>query len=145
MSDDHRPGALQDPTVMLSTLWVFALFNYLYADFVTIIVSPATTNMASRMSPLAVLGLAMLMETAILMVLLSRVLPYVANRWTNIVVGAVHTLFVAATMSAGVPPLYYMFFAAVEIACTAFIIWYAWRWRYETVPVADPRSLQADG
>ncbi len=34
------------------------------------------------------------METAIAMVILSRVLKYRANRWVNIVSGAFHTLFV---------------------------------------------------
>ena len=39
----------------------------------------------------AVLGFAVLMETAIAMVLLSRVLKYGANRWANIIVGIIHT------------------------------------------------------
>ena len=144
MSHDPRPSTPLDPGVLLSTLWVFALFNYLYADFVTLIVGPATTSMAARMSPLAVLGLAILMETAIAMVLLSRVLPYKANRWTNIVVGTVHTGFVASTMSSGVPPPYYLFFAVVEIACTGFIVWYAWRWRQDTVRSAGTQRVPAD-
>ena len=57
--------------MILSTLWIFALFNYLYADFVTLLVSPATTQMAGRMSEIAVLALALLMETAVLMVVLT--------------------------------------------------------------------------
>jgi hypothetical protein len=118
-----------DRRTILSTLWIFALFNYLYADFVTLMVSPGTTQMAGQMSEVAVLGLAVLMETAILMVVLSRVLPHSANRWSNIAAGVLHTVFVAATMARGVPPLYYVFFAAIEIACTVFIVWYAWSWR----------------
>jgi hypothetical protein len=34
------------------------------------------------------------------------------------------SLFVTGTM----PSLYYMFFAAIEIPCTLFIVWYAWTW-----------------
>jgi hypothetical protein len=116
---------------MLSTLWVFALFNYLYADFVTLMVSPATTEMARKMSQGVILGLAVLMETAIVMVLLCRVLPYAANRWANIIAGVIHTLFVASTLTGGVPKPYYVFFAAIEMVCTLFIVWYAWRWQAE--------------
>jgi hypothetical protein len=118
-----------DRRMILSTLWIFALFNYLYADFVTLMVSPATTQMAARMSEIAVLGLAILMETAVLMVVLARVLPHRQNRWCNIAAGILHTVFVASTIVRGVPPLYYIFFAAIEITCTGFIVWYAWSWR----------------
>ena len=78
----------------------------------------------------AALGFAVLMETAIAMVLLSRVLKHSANRWANIVFGALHTAAVAWSLFSGTPPApYYVFFAAVEIACTLFIIAYAWTWR----------------
>jgi threonine/homoserine/homoserine lactone efflux protein len=33
------------------------------------------------------------------------------------------TLFVA------VPTSYYIFFTAIEVASTALIVWYAWKWR----------------
>ena len=118
----------RDPRVVLSTLWVFVLFNYIYADFVTMMVSPETTAMAARMPQVAVFGLAVLMESAIAMVLVSRLASYRANRWANIIAGIVHTVFVASTMAGGVPQLYYAFFATIEVACTVFIGWYAWRW-----------------
>jgi len=71
---------------------------------------------------------AVLMETAIAMVLLSRVLPYRANRWANIVAGIFHTAFVAWSLFGGTTSLFYAFFATIEIACTLFIVWYAWTW-----------------
>jgi hypothetical protein len=77
----------------------------------------------------AVLVFAILMETAIAMVLLSRVLTYGANRWVNILAGAFHTAFVSWSLLGTTPTLFYAFFAAVEIACTLFIVWYAWKWR----------------
>ena len=72
---------------------------------------------------------AILMETAIAMVLLSRVLKYRPNRWANILMGAFHTLFVSWSLIGGTPSLFYGFFAAIEIVCTLFITWYAWTWR----------------
>lgn len=71
---------------------------------------------------------ALLMETAIVMVLLSRVLAYGANRWANIIVGAFHTAFVAWSLTGQTPALFYALFAVIEIPCTLFIVWYAWRW-----------------
>ncbi len=75
-----------------------------------------------------VLGFAVLMETAIAMVLLSRVLKYRANRWANIIAGIIHTAAVFLSLFVGTPALYYIFFATIEIACTLFIVWYAWKW-----------------
>ena len=71
------------------------------------------------------------METSIAMVLLSRVLKYRANRWANIIVGTINTAAVSLSLFATgtMPTLYYMFFAAIEIPCTLFIVWYAWKWR----------------
>jgi hypothetical protein len=64
------------------------------------------------------------------MVLLSRVLKYGANRWANIIVGIINTAAVSLSLFAtGITPtLYYMFFSAIEIPCTLFIVWYAWKW-----------------
>jgi hypothetical protein len=85
------------------------------------------------------------METAIAMVLLSRVLPYAANRWANNIVGILHTAMVAWSLTGDTPTLYYAFFATVEIACTLFIIGYAWTWRNPAGQLADSRLLTAEG
>jgi len=63
------------------------MFNYLYADVVTLM-DPVRLKelMTGYAGPFYItqgflLGAAILMETAIAMVLLSRVLKYRANRW----------------------------------------------------------------
>lgn len=128
---------MKDRKVGLSTLWVFAMFNYLYAD-VHSLIDPATLKqiMTGYVGSIQItqgflLGSAILIETAIAMVLLSRVLEYGANRWANIVIGVVHTAAVLLSVFVGgtTPALYYLFFATVEIACTSLIVWYAWRWK----------------
>jgi hypothetical protein len=81
-----------------------------------------------QMNEGSLLVAAILMETAIAMVLLSRVLKYRANRWANIIVGIIQTAAVSLSLFVSMPPLYYMFFAAIEIPCTLFIVWYAWKW-----------------
>lgn len=128
---------------LLSTLWVFAVFNYLYADVITLMDSEMLKMILAgqvgsmRMTRELLLGAAVLIETAIAMVLLSRVLEYGLNRWANIIVGAIHTIAVALSVLAGggTPALYYVFFATIEVACTVFIMWYAWRWKLAPAPV----------
>ena len=63
------------------------------------------------------------------MILLSRLLKYKLNRWANIVVAIESTAFVAFTLIHGKVAPYYLFFSSIEIACTLFIIAYAWTWR----------------
>lgn len=122
---------MKDRKVILSMLWIFAMFNYLYADVFSLFFDPVAQQEAlavTQGSGLAVLAFAVLMETAMSMVLLSRVLKYGANRWANILVGALHTALVAWSAIGETPAPFYVFFATIEIACTLFIIWYAWTW-----------------
>ena len=115
--------------MMLSTLWIFATFNYVYADVFTVFFRPGAQASTAAMPAGAALGFSVLMETAIAMVLLSRVLKYGANRWSNIIVGAIHTAAVFFTTFAGATPAgFNAFFAVIEIACTLAVIWYAWKW-----------------
>ena len=124
----NRIVETRDRKAILSTLWIFVMFNYLYADLVIMMVNPAAyQKMAARMTSGAVLGFTVLMEILIAMVLLSRILKYGANRWANIIAGVVGTAFVALTLG-GKPPPFYVFLASIEIACTLFIVWYAWTW-----------------
>jgi hypothetical protein len=118
-----------DMKMKLSTLWIFALLNYIYADIFNLVFNPETQSGATTMPQGAVFGFAILMETGIAMVLLSRVLKYGANRWANIVAGVINTALVIYSLFVGTPLSFYIFFASIEIACTLFIVWYAWRWR----------------
>ncbi len=140
MKTTNKITERKDRKVILSTLWIFALFNYVYADILTLWFNPALQKEATKQLLSGYVGSiqitqgfvlvgAILMETAIAMVLLSRVLPYQANRWTNIIVGILQTASVAWSLFGGTPPnLFNAFFAAIEIACTLFIVWYAWTW-----------------
>ena len=136
----------EDRKVRLSTLWIFAMFNYLYADVYSLFFNPVLQKQLTKelsegragsiqITQGFVLVTAILMETAIAMVLLSRVLRYKANRWANIILGAFHTLFVSWSLIGQAPTAFYAFFAAIEIACTLFIVWYAWTWKPAAAPV----------
>ncbi len=149
MNTSQKTATMPDRRVMLSAIWIFAMFNYLYADVYTLFFNQVFAPEAWKQLQAGQMGgmqltqgfvliTAVLMETAIAMVLLSWVLSYGANRWANIIVGAFHTAFVAWSLSGQAPTLFYAFFAAVEIVCTLFVVWYAWTWRS---PEISPNSM----
>lgn len=125
---DKKIADTNDRKAILSTLWIFVIFNYLYGDLAMMIFRPgAYQKIVAEMSEGLVLGATVLMESLIAMVFLPRVLKYRANRWANIIMGIVGTAFAALTL-VGKPPAFYIFLSAIEIACTSFIVWYAWTW-----------------
>src|SRR5512142_59931 len=115
----------EDKKVRLSILWIFAMLNYLYADVYGLYFNPVLKKeltqelLAGYVGSIQitegfVLVTALLMETAIAMVLLSRILTYGANRWVNILAGAFHTAFVFWSLFGTVAPtLFYAFFATI--------------------------------
>jgi len=137
-----KTARMPDMKTRLSTLWIFAMLNYLYADIVTLMDPEARKIIQSgSVGPLQInqgflLGAAILMETAIAMVLLSRVLKYRANRWANVIAGIIHTAAMSLSLLTSTPAPYYIFFPAMEIPCTLFIIWLALRWKPDAAPAA---------
>ncbi len=123
-----------DRKILLSTLWIFAILNYLYCDIMGLMdvnllkqYLTGTVN-GMEMNENFLLGAAILMEIPIAMVLLSRILNYKANRWANLIAGIIMTLVQTATLFAGEPSTYYLFCSIVEIATTIIIVWLAWKW-----------------
>lgn len=137
MDTNINTAGMDDMKIRLSTLWIFVLFNMVYADIISLMdpVAPIRRAMAGTpMSQGFLLTGAILMETSIAMVLLSRVLHHKANRWANIIAGAIN---IVAVITGGPTSLYYIFFAAVEVVGMLFIIWFAWKW---TNPEGQARS-----
>jgi hypothetical protein len=134
--DGEAREAFGRRAMVLSTLWIFVVVNYLYCD-VEGLMDPVLLRqyLAGVVNHLQInagflLAAAILLEIPMAMILLSRVLRYRANRIANIVAGTIMTLVQAATLFVGGgPTIYYAFFSAVEIAGTAFIVWYAFTWR----------------
>jgi Family of unknown function (DUF6326) len=131
----------------LSTLWIFVALNYLYCDIVSLM-DPELLPQYLRgnvngleLTPVFLLGAAILVEIFIAMILLSRVLPYRANRWANISAGTIMTAVQSATLFVGVPAPYYLFFSVIEIATTVVIVWFAWTWRAPAVQVEDKTDV----
>lgn len=118
-----------EPRVVLSTLWLFAVLTYLYGDVFTLFFMRGAQEITFAMPMGEVTTFAILMETSVAMVLLARVLPYRSNRWANVIAGIIHTALAAWSLTGSTPAHYTVMFMGLAIACTLFIIWYAWTWR----------------
>jgi len=82
---------MHDTKERLSLFWIFAFLNYLYADVLALWVIVGSPNLADapHLSPWALMGSAVLMETPIAMIVACRLLPFRANRLANIIAGAI--------------------------------------------------------
>lgn len=122
--------------VLLSTLWIFVMLNYLYCDILSNMESSVLRDLLSgqvagmTLNHGFLLGAGILMEIPTALVLLSRVLPYRANRWANIIAGSIMTAVQISSnfVGTGLTP-HYIFYSVIEASCTAFIVWYAWKWQ----------------
>ena len=122
----------KDTRALLSTLWIFILFNMIFRDlhefgrpgFLEEIMT-GTVNGVQVTEELLLVG-GIMAEIPISMVLLSRILEHKFNRWANIISA---TLTIAFVINNGVRDLDDVFFAAIEIAVLALIIWCTWKWR----------------
>lgn len=126
---------MQNMKPKLSTLWIFATLNYLYCDVVTLMDPKYLPKFLAgnvggiEVSPAFLLAAGILVEIPIGMILLSRVLNPRANRLANIAAGLIMTAVQLTSLVARLSAPYYVFFSVIEIASTAAIVWYAWKWR----------------
>ena len=115
----------------LSTLWIVVMFSMAFADIVGFMTPGALEeimNQSTASFPITqeiMLVFSVILAIPIVMIYLSRVLRYRANRWANIIAGIITILFVAGL---GTTDLSYLFFATVEVLCMLLIIWTAWKW-----------------
>ena len=127
------PGSQEMETtrIRLSTLWIFVLFNMVFADIVGFMNPGALQDILSgsvgfEITQELLLVFAILLEIPIAMIFLARFLNRGANRIVNIAASLLTALFI---IGGGTATLSYYFFAAMEILGMAAIVWTAWNWR----------------
>jgi Sec-independent protein secretion pathway component TatC len=125
----------------LSTLWVVVMFNMAFADILTFIKPGALQDLWAGQAGVQVtegllLVFAILIEIPIAMIFLSRILQRGANRWVNTAAAVITTVFV---VGGGSLDLHYVFFAIVQVACMALIVWSVWSRR--SSETAAPRPV----
>jgi hypothetical protein len=123
---------IQNMPAKLSTLWIFLLFNMVFADifsfmypgFMAQIVAGTAVD-GTVITPIFLLIAAIVTEISIAMVFLSRFLRQGLNRWVNIIGGVITILWV---IGGGSLTPHYIFFASIEVLCSLVIIGMARNW-----------------
>ena len=120
---------MEEIRIKLSGLWTALILTYLLGDVLRIFSGDFVPGEMGGMQITQgmYLGLAILLLIPIIMVFLSLVLKYRANRWTNLVLAAfffVFNLFGLPTY----PSLYDQFLIIVGLVFNGLTFWYAWKW-----------------
>jgi hypothetical protein len=120
---------MKDVRVTLSILWIAVMLTYLWGDVLRIFAGDVVLGEidGAKFTQGMGLGIAALMVTPILMVVLSLVLPQNVNRWTNIVVAAIWFLFNLVGLP-GYKGHYDKFLLAISMVFNLITIWIAWKW-----------------
>ena len=126
---------------LLSTLWIVIMLNMIFIDIFALYIPGFEEELAGFAGdmpiPLLMLGAAVMVEIPILMILASRLLPAMLNRWANVGAGLLMILFVVGPEigNSAVKP-HYLFMGAIEVTCMIAIIVLALRfgrddsWRF---------------
>ena len=122
--------------VLLVLLWVFYIVNFMYCDTLLKmepgvlegIMSGYTADGTVKITAGFLLGTAIMFELPFLMIVLSWVLKYRANRWANIIAATLYVVVQIGSLFLGVPSPMYIFYSTVEIAALLIIVWNAWKW-----------------
>jgi hypothetical protein len=130
-SREQEVDVMKDMGTRISMLWIVVMFNMVFADILTFITPGALQELWAgqtgvTITPGLLLGFAILTEIPIAMIFVSRILKPRANRWANTVAAVVTIAYV---IGGGSLTPHYVFFAAVEIACMALIVWSVWAQR----------------
>jgi hypothetical protein len=132
--DSEKTKVKIDPRMILSMLWTFLVVNYIYCDVFThtnpedlkVILNGGSGDI--KITHIFLLYFSIVMELPMLMIILSRVLPVIINKWTNIVIAFVMILIqlwsLFGTGTSAAP--HYSFFSIIEISCNLLIMVYAW-------------------
>lgn len=114
------------PQVLLSTLWIFILFNMLLRDLHEFPTEGYIEElMVLKLSDQVMLLYAFIVEIPILMVLLARVLNNKANKWANLVAASITLLGIASTLPAA--DLDDIFFAVANVMALLLVLRTAWK------------------
>lgn len=114
--------------VRLSTLWIVVMINMLFADVFSIMIElvkgntidiPGDVNLVMAVA-------AVLTNIPIVMIYLSRVLPYKANRLCNIAAAVFTIVYV---IGGGDFAPHYIIIASVEVMALLLILLYSLNWR----------------
>jgi len=114
--------------IKLSTLWIVIMLNIIFADILSImieLVSKNTLDIIGGDVTTTMAIAAIITNIPVLMIYLSRVLPYKANRISNIMAAFITMLYV---IGGGSLTPHYIIIASIEILLLLLIVWNASKW-----------------
>jgi hypothetical protein len=116
------------------------MFNMVFADILTFIKPGELQALWAGQAGVQVtqgllLMFAILLEIRIAVIFMSRILQRGPNRWANTVAAVITTAFV---VGGGSLNLHYVFFATVEVAGMALIVWSVWTRRNSETAAPRP-------
>jgi hypothetical protein len=122
--------------ILLILLWVFYTVNFMYCDTLSSLepgvlemhMTGFTADGTVKITDGFLLGVAIMFEIPFLLIVLSWVLKYRANRWANIIAATLLVLSQISSLFLGIPSPAYIFYSTVEIAALLLIVWNAWKW-----------------
>jgi len=138
---------MNDMGTRISTLWVVVMFNMVYADILNFITPGELQALWAGEAGVQVttgllLGSAILVQIPIAMIFMSRILKPAPNRWANTVAAAITAAYILGGGSLNLP--HYVFFATVEVACMALIVWSVWTRRSSEAAAPVPAGQWAE-
>ena len=124
----------------ISALWGAATLLYLYGDVIAFYSPGGLQQMLDgkmgpwAVTPILLLGVAILMSTPAVMVALTVLLKPVASRWLNVIMGAAYTAIMMFTMIGAwkFGGYFYIYLGIVEVVLTLLVVWYALTWPRES-------------
>ena len=119
-----------DTRIILSGLWVATMLTFLWGDvlgFISGDTEPGKIGESVYEATHVIwVGIAALMLSPIVMMVLNLTVNHGAIRWVNIIVAVFWILFNLSSLSGY--PGYNKFLLAVSIVFNVMTVWYAWKW-----------------
>jgi hypothetical protein len=143
--DTNQKIITMDMKLKFLALWIFVFLNMIFRDLHELgrpgllqEIMTGVVNGVQITDSLMLIG-GIMIEIPLLMLPLSQLLPFKANRLANIWIG---TLMIPLMIFVYNPPdLDDIFFLVFEIAALLLIIWYAWRWSNTSQPLGKNASI----
>lgn len=119
-----------DTRIILSGLWVATMLTYLWGDVLGLIsgnMEPGKLGGGVYEATHGIwVGIAALMMSPIVMLVLNLTVNHRAIRWANIIVAIFWLIFNLSSLFGY--PGYNKFLLTVSMVFNGMIVWYAWKW-----------------
>ena len=119
-----------DTRIILSGLWVATMLTFLWGDVLGLISGNTEPGKLGERVYEAThgiwVGIAALMMSPIVMIVLNLTINHPAIRWVNIIVAVFWIIFNLSSLAGY--PTYNKFLLIVSIVLNGMIVWYAWKW-----------------